>query len=106
MKLLQQYSKQLLDEGYSPRSRYQYRKWVVAFIRFHYVTHPELLSERHIRVYLIHLSSYRKCSRYQLRQCTSALLFLYRRVLGMPDFYLTEPQPPQQPPHPAFDEAP
>ncbi|MCH8557670.1 MAG: phage integrase N-terminal SAM-like domain-containing protein [Balneolia bacterium] len=103
MKLLQQLEKNLLDEGYSPRSRHQYRKWIVAFIRFHYLRHPSELSEWHIRLYLLHLSCYRKCGRYQIRQCTSALLFLYRRVLDLPDFYLPEPQPPEQPPHPAFD---
>jgi len=90
------------QQGYSLKSIQAYRKWVMLYVRFHYLTHPLRLKEHHVRLFLIHLSMMQKCRWYEIDQCTSALLFLYRRVLNQPDFVVHQPGHPSHAPNPAL----
>lgn len=61
-----------------------YRAWIVRYIRFHALQHPEKLGPRHIQAFLNHLAVNRNVAAATQNQALSAILFLYREVLGMP----------------------
>jgi integron integrase len=56
--------------------------WVKRFIFFHAVRHPAEMGEREINAFLSHLAVDLKVSASTQNQALSALLFLYRHVLG------------------------
>ena len=68
--------------------------WVRAFIKFHYDAHPSTLQEKHVRLFILHLRHHKKLSLMQCQARTSAILFLYRHVLGQPDFWIWDPAHP------------
>jgi integron integrase len=68
----------------SPRSERAYAGWVVRYIRFHRMTHPAQLGEPEIIAYITHLASARRMARSSQMQALSAIVFLYRHVLGQP----------------------
>jgi integron integrase len=67
---------------YSPRTEKAYIDWMSRFVRFHDMRPPEDMGTPEIVAFLTHLASERKVSISTQRQALSALLFLYRRVLG------------------------
>ncbi len=67
---------------YSPRTEQSYRHWVKRFIFFHHVRHPAEMAEPQINAFLTHLAVKEKVSASTQNQALSALLFLYRHVLG------------------------
>ena len=69
-KLLDQMKEALRTRHYSPRTESTYCQWVKRFIFFHNVRHPAEMAEPEINAFLTHLAP------------LSALLFLYRKVLG------------------------
>jgi integron integrase len=68
----------------SPRTEQQYVAWVRRYARYHGLRHPAELGEAEIVGYLTHLAVERNVSRSTQMQALSALLFLYREVLGKP----------------------
>lgn len=56
--------------------------WVRRFIFFHQVRHPEEMAEAEINAFLTHLAVQEKVSASTQNQALSALLFLYRYVIG------------------------
>jgi integron integrase len=79
----------------SPRTEQTYRHWaclprreasrrrqVKRFIFFHHVRHPAEMAEPEINAFLTHLAVKEKVSASTQTQALSALLFLYRHVLG------------------------
>lgn len=67
---------------HSRRTEEAYCLWARRFIRFHGLRHPAELGEREINAYLTHLAVTERVSSSTQTQALSALLFLYRRVLG------------------------
>jgi integron integrase len=72
----------LRSRHYSRRTEQAYALWVRRFIYFHETQHPAALGEREINAFLTHLAVVDKVSASTQTQALSALLFLYRNVIG------------------------
>ena len=81
-KLLDQLREALRARHYSRRTEQTYCLWVKRFIFFHNVRHPAEMAEPEINTFLTHLAVKEKVSASTQNQALSALLFLYRHVLG------------------------
>jgi integron integrase len=81
-KLMSQMSAALRSRHYSRRTEQAYCLWVRRFIRFHGIRHPADMAEPEINAFLTHLAVEGQVSASTQTQALSALLFLYRRVIG------------------------
>ncbi len=81
-KLLDQMRDALRARHYSRRTEETYCQWVKRFIFFHKVRHPAEMGEGEINAFLTHLAVKAKVSASTQNQALSALLFLYRNVIG------------------------
>lgn len=81
-KLLDRFVEALRSRHYSPRTEQTYRHWVKRYIFFHNVRHPAEMAESEINAFLTHLAVREKVSASTQNQALSALLFLYRHVIG------------------------
>ena len=68
---------------YSIRTEQPYSDWIKRFIRFHGKRHPAELGATEVEIFLTHLAVERSVSASTQNQAKSALLFLYREVLGV-----------------------
>jgi len=68
---------------YSDRTEEAYLAWIRRFIRQQGMRHPREMGEAEVVAFLSHLAVERRVSASTQNQALSALLFLYRRVLGM-----------------------
>ena len=82
-KLLDQLRLALRTRHYSIRTEQAYVSWAKDFILFHGKRHPRELSEPDISAWLSHLATRRLVSASTQNQALSAVLFLYRDVLGV-----------------------
>ena len=67
---------------YSPRTEDAYVAWIKRFIFFHNKRHPAEMAEPEINAFLTHLAVKEKVSASTQNQALSALLFLYRHIIG------------------------
>ena len=67
---------------YSPRTEEAYTGWVRRFVRFNGMRHPAELGAPDVTLFLTHLASAGRVSASTQTQALSALLFLYRHVIG------------------------
>ena len=67
---------------YSSRTEETYCQWVKRFIYFHHLRHPAEMAEHEINAFLTHLAVKDNVSASTQNQALSALLFLYRFVIG------------------------
>ena len=81
-KLLDRLRQELRARHYSRRTEATYLNWVRRFIFFHKVRHPREMGEPEINAFLTHLAVDKKVSSSTQNQALSALLFLYRHVIG------------------------
>jgi integron integrase len=81
-KLLDRLRLALRSRHYSRRTEQTYCLWVRRFILFHNVRHPAEMAEADINAFLTHLAVKEKVSASTQSQALSALLFLYRHVVG------------------------
>ncbi len=81
-KLMEKYKRAMRSRHYSPRTEKAYSSWVVRFLRFHNFKHPEMMSESEINQYLSYLAVETNIGASTQNQALSALLFLYRHVIG------------------------
>lgn len=81
-KLLDQLREALRSRHYSHQTEKTYVMWVKRFIYFHNVRHPAEMAEPEINAFLTHLAIKENVSASTQNQALSALLFLYRHVLG------------------------
>jgi integron integrase len=81
-KLMDQLSRALRTRRYAKRTEEAYCYWVRRFIRFHGLRHPSELAEPEINAFLTHLAVEEKVAASTQTQALSALLFLYRFVIG------------------------
>lgn len=68
---------------FSPRTVQSYVSWIRRYARYHGLRHPRELGTDDVVAYLTHLANERTVSRSTQAQAMSALLFLYRDVLGV-----------------------
>jgi integron integrase len=68
---------------YSLRTEEAYVYWVRSFIRWSGMRHPRDLGAEHVQAFLSMLANERRVSASTHRQALSALLFLYREVIGV-----------------------
>jgi integron integrase len=81
-KLLDRLRLELCAGHYSCRTEETYVHWVRRFIFFHHLRHPVEMGEVEINAFLTHLAVKGNVSASTQNQALSALLFLYRRVIG------------------------
>ena len=97
-KVLPQRSPRLLDRlraeirvrHYSIRTEEAYVDWARRYILFHDKRHPKDMGADEVTAFLTHLATERKVSASTQNQAKSALLFLYREVLGVELPWLAE----------------
>lgn len=87
-KLLTQLRNEIRTLGYAYSTEKTYVYWVRDYILFHNKKHPAELNHEHVKVYLNHLVNKRNCAPSTQNQALSALLFLYKKLLDKPDFYV------------------
>ncbi|HYP03472.1 MAG TPA: site-specific integrase, partial [Cyanobium sp.] len=68
---------------YARRTAGTYEQWVRRFLRFHGLKPPREMGQVEINTFLTHLAVEEGMSASSQTQALSALLFLYRDVLGM-----------------------
>ena len=81
-RLLDQLREMIRYRHYSLRTEEAYVYWVRQFIHWHGLRHPAELSGVEVQAFLSHLANERKVAASTHRQALSALLFLYKDVLG------------------------
>jgi integron integrase len=81
-RLLEQLRERIRYMHYSIRTEQVYVQWVRSFIHFHGVRHPREMGRDEVVAYLTHLAVERRVAPSTHKQALSALLFLYRHVLG------------------------
>lgn len=84
LRLLERVKQRLRTRGYSRRTEVAYVDWIRRFVIYHDRRHPAQMGEREIAAFLSHLAAERDVSSSTQNQALSALLFLYRHVLGQP----------------------
>ncbi|MGQ0815047.1 MAG: integron integrase [Gemmatimonadota bacterium] len=96
-KLLEQVSDACRARQFSPRTEEAYIGWIRRYVLYHGKRHPSDLGSTEIAAFLTHLAVERRVSPATQNQAASALLFLYREVLGMevaaPEGVLRPPKP-------------
>jgi integron integrase len=68
---------------YSQRTEKAYWLWIRRYIHFHSLRHPAEMGDAEINEFVTHLAVNLKVSSSTQTQALSAILFLYRQVLGM-----------------------
>jgi len=82
--LLQSLRSNLRLQHMSRRTEEAYVYWTKRFVRYGGLRHPAELTPEDVRRFLSHLVEERKLSAATQQQALSALLFLYRNVVGRP----------------------
>ncbi len=86
--LIEEVRRTLQRKHYSSRTQNTYLRWIRRFLRFHNLKHPRSMGKNEIEAYLNYLAIDRKVSASTQNQAFSAILFLFRTVLGQE---VTEP---------------
>lgn len=81
-RLLDRVREAIRARHYSPRTEDAYVAWIKRFIFFHNKRHPAEMAEPEINAFLTHLAVKEKVSASTQNQALSALLFLYRHIIG------------------------
>lgn len=82
-RLLDQLRAAVRARHYSIRTETAYADWARRFILFHDRRHPREMGAAEVAAFLTHLENERRVSASTQNQAKSALLFLYRQVLGV-----------------------
>jgi integron integrase len=81
-RLLRQVHEAIRRNYFSRRTEEAYTHWIKRFIYFHGRRHPVSLGEPEVTAFLNHLAAERRVAASTQNQALSALLFLYKEVLG------------------------
>jgi integron integrase len=90
VRLLDRVRDAIRRRNYSYRTEEVYVNWIRRFIYFSGKRHPEGLGAVEVTVFLNHLASERDVAAATQNQALSALVFLYKEVLGQPLPWLDE----------------
>lgn len=80
-KLLSDLRTEIRRRGYSYRTEQAYSNWIIRYVKFHNLTHPNLLNEEDIVSYLNYLANERNVASSTQNQALCAIIFLYKHVL-------------------------
>ena len=83
-KFLDEVRTALRSRHYAYRTEQSYVHWIVRFIRFHQLQHPNTLGPQAVTAFLSYLAMERAVAASTQNQARAALLFLYREVLQLP----------------------
>jgi len=97
-RLLARVSEEVRRRYYSRRTEQAYVHWIKRFIYFHGKRHPRDMGEAEVTAFLNDLATTRKVASGTQNQALSALLFLYKHVLGQELPWLDGLQRAQRPP--------
>ena len=97
-RLLQRVHEAIRVRHYSRRTEEAYVHWIKRLIYFHGKRHPETMGEAEVTAFLNHLAVERHVAAATQNQALSAILFLYREVLGRELPWLDGVQRPTRPP--------
>ena len=97
-RLLQRVHEAIRVRHYSRRTEEAYVHWIKRLIYFHGKRHPEAMGEAEVTAFLNHLAVERHVAAATQNQALSAILFLYRQVLGRELPWLDGVQRPTRPP--------
>lgn len=89
-RLLDRLRDRLRLRHYSLRTEQAYLHWVKRYILFHGKRHPADMGKAEVEAFLTHLAVERKVAASTQTQALSALLFLYKEVLGIDLPWLSE----------------
>lgn len=89
-KLLDQLRDRIRLKHYSLRTEQAYLQWVKRYILFHGKRHPAEMGKEEIEAFLSSLAVERNVAASTQAQALSAILFLYKEVLGMDMPWLTD----------------
>ncbi len=81
-KLLDRTRSEIRVRHYSIRTEEAYVAWIRRFLRFHKMQHPRDMGAEEVNRFLTHLAVDKHVAASTQRQALSAILFLYREVLG------------------------
>ncbi|MBI3771743.1 MAG: integron integrase [Gammaproteobacteria bacterium] len=81
-RLLDQVTAKIRLKHYSIRTEQAYVDWIRRYIKFHGVRHPSEMGAQEVERFLTHLAVEGKVAASTQNQAKSAILFLYREVLG------------------------
>jgi len=82
-RLLDRVRDRIRFKHYSIRTEDAYVDWIKRFVHFHGKVHPSLLGASEVEAYLTYLAVSRRVAASTQNQAKSALLFLYKEVLGV-----------------------
>jgi integron integrase len=83
MKLMDQVCQTLRVKHYSLATERCYCHWILRFIYFHGVKHPNAMGAQEVERFLTHLATNDKVAASTQNQALNALVFLYREVLRL-----------------------
>jgi integron integrase len=98
-RLLDQVREAVRLRHYSIRTEQAYVDWIKRFIRFHGKRHPRELGAAEVEAFLTHLAVAHNVAAATQNQAKSAILFVYRAVLGTELPWLTDIVPAKVPTH-------
>jgi integron integrase len=81
-KLLTQVREEIRRRNYSYKTEQSYISWIKRYIRFNGTIHPDKLSDKEVEEYLNYLANECNVAASTQNQALSALVFLYKQVLG------------------------
>ena len=84
MKLIGKVRREIRRRNYSYSTEKHYCSWIIRFIRFHNLNHPENLKEKDIVKFLNHLAVSQNVAASTQNQALCAIVFLYKEVLKSP----------------------
>ena len=96
-RLLDQVRERIRYKHYSLRTEQAYVQWVRMFVKWHGLRHPREMGQLEIEGFLAMLANERRVAAATHNQALSALLFLYREVLGLDPPWLDGVQRPRTP---------
>jgi len=71
------------ENGLAYRTEKTYTQWIKRFIHFHQERHPKDMGPTEIEAFLNHLAINRECSISTQKIALNALMYLYRRYMGL-----------------------
>lgn len=83
-RLMDRVKRMIRVRHYSPRTEAAYCLWIRRYLKFHGMKHPAEMGEAEINAFVSHLAIDLNVSASTQTQALCALLFLYRKVLGIP----------------------
>ena len=83
-KLLTRLKDEIRRRNYSRRTEKTYSQWIVRYVHFHGVKHPDEMDDSHVVAFLNHLANKKNVAASTQNQALSAIVFLYKHILNKP----------------------